>query len=82
MNVTRLVDHIDGMCHLADQTNALTDEQFADISPHLTPGVREVLSVEGSITSRSGRGGTSLDRVSEQLGEVRAVVAEHRAWLG
>jgi argininosuccinate lyase len=60
----------------------LTDEQLAEISPHLTPQVREVLSVEGSIASRSGRGGTALDRVTDQLAEVRATVADHRAWVG
>ncbi|HSJ20273.1 MAG TPA: argininosuccinate lyase [Nocardioidaceae bacterium] len=60
----------------------LTDEQLAEISPHLTPQVREVLSVEGSIASRAGRGGTAPDRVTEQLAEVRAAVADHRAWLG
>jgi argininosuccinate lyase len=83
----RVAHEVAGACvrrceELGCELGELTDEQFADISPHLTPGVREVLSVEGSITSRSGRGGTSLDRVSEQLGEVRAAVAEHRAWLG
>jgi len=83
----RVAHEVAGACvrrceELGCDLDELTDEQFADISPHLTPGVREVLSVEGSITSRSGRGGTSLDRVSEQLGEVRAAVAEHRAWLG
>jgi argininosuccinate lyase len=44
--------------------------------------VREVLTVEGSIASRSGRGGTALDRVTEQLAEVRAAVDDHRGWLG
>jgi len=44
--------------------------------------VREVLTVEGSVSSRNGRGGTAPDRVAEQLGELRAAVAEHRAWLG
>ena len=50
----------------------LTDEEFAGISPHLTAGVREVLSVEGSIASRDGRGGTAEVRVREQLAELRA----------
>jgi argininosuccinate lyase len=67
---------------LGCELDELTDEQFAEISPLLTPGVREVLTVEGSIASRSGRGGTALDRVTEQLAEVRASVAENRAWLG
>ncbi len=57
----------------------LSDDDFARISPHLTPregaSVRDVLSVEGSISSRDGRGGTALVRVREQLAELRARVA-------
>jgi len=49
----------------------LSDEDFAAISEHLTPGVREVLSVSGSLDSRSGRGGTSRARVTDQLQEIR-----------
>ncbi len=64
------------------ELDELTDGQLHAISPHLTPAVREVLTVEGSIASRSSRGGTALDRVTEQLAEVRDVVADHRAWLG
>ena len=37
----------------------LTDADLAAISPALTPGVRDVLTVEGSISSRDGRGGTA-----------------------
>jgi argininosuccinate lyase len=59
----------------------LTDEQFAEISPTLTPAVREVLTVEGSVSSRVGRGGTAPARVREQLSELTAVVAAHRARL-
>ncbi|WP_208322530.1 argininosuccinate lyase [Mumia sp. ZJ430] len=50
----------------------LTDDELASISPHLTPAVREVLSVEGSIGSRDARGGTAPVRVAEQLAELRA----------
>ena len=60
----------------------LTDEQFAAISPYLTPGVRSVLTVEGSTSSRSGRGGTAPVRVAEQYDELVAAVARHRADLG
>ena len=60
----------------------LTEEQLAEVSPRLTPQVREVLTVQGSIGSRNGRGGTAPDRVAEQLAELRTVVAEHRAWAG
>jgi len=49
----------------------LTDEDFASISEHLSPEVRDVLSVSGSIDSRDGRGGTATVRVREQLAELR-----------
>jgi argininosuccinate lyase len=45
----------------------LTDQEFADVSAHLTPEVRDVLTVHGSIASRNGHGGTAPDRVAEQL---------------
>ena len=48
----------------------LSDDDLAAISPHLTPAVREVLSVEGSLASRSARGGTAPVRVGEQLDRV------------
>ena len=50
----------------------LSDEDFARISPELTPAVREVLSVEGSLASRDSRGGTAPARVAEQLAELRS----------
>jgi argininosuccinate lyase len=40
-----------------------------------------VLTAEGSVASRNGRGGTAPDRVAEQLAELRAVVAELRSVL-
>jgi argininosuccinate lyase len=52
----------------------LADEDLAAISPQLTPGVREVLSVEGSLASRDARGGTAPVRVGEQLAEARSTV--------
>jgi len=58
-------------CELWD----LSDEDLTAISPHLTPGVRAVLTVEGSLASRDGRGGTAPVRVAEQLDEVRAALA-------
>ena len=60
----------------------LTDDDLAVVSPHLTPAVREVLSVEGSLASRSARGGTAPARVAEQLDRVVATAADHRAWSG
>ena len=60
----------------------LTDEDLARVSPHLTPDVRQVLSVEGSVASRSAKGGTAPVRVAEQLERVVATLADHRAWAG
>jgi argininosuccinate lyase len=53
----------------------LADEDFARISPHLTPGVREVLTVEGSLASRSAQGGTAPSAVAAQIGELERQVA-------
>ncbi|MEV6611723.1 argininosuccinate lyase [Kutzneria sp. NPDC051319] len=58
----------------------LTDAEFAKVSEHLTPKVREVLTVEGSIASRDGRGGTAPNRVAEQLVRVGERVAAARGW--
>jgi argininosuccinate lyase len=53
------------------ELDGLTDEDFAAISPALTPQVRLVLTAEGSVESRDGRGGTAPARVAEQLAELR-----------
>jgi argininosuccinate lyase len=50
----------------------LSDDELAEIDPHLTSAVRGVLTIEGSVASRRGRGGTAPDRVREQLTELRA----------
>ena len=59
----------------------LTDAELAAISPALTPQVREVLTVEGSLGSRDAVGGTAPVRVAEQLAALRATVAADRAWI-
>ncbi|MEU4745929.1 argininosuccinate lyase [Actinosynnema sp. NPDC023658] len=56
----------------------LTDEEFATISPALTPDVRSVLTVEGSIASRDAYGGTAPERVAEQLKRLRDKVSVAR----
>ncbi|MFD4254185.1 argininosuccinate lyase [Amycolatopsis thermoflava] len=60
----------------------LTDEELEKISPALTPRVREVLTVEGSVASRDARGGTAPARVAEQLERLVTRVADHRQWIG
>jgi argininosuccinate lyase len=59
----------------------LTDEEFRAINPALTPQVREVLTVEGSVASRDARGGTAPVRVAEQLVRLVDRVTEARQWL-
>ena len=58
----------------------LSDADLAAISPHLTPQVREVLTVQGSLESRAARGGTAPARVREQLAELRKAIDDHRAF--
>jgi argininosuccinate lyase len=59
----------------------LSTDDLAEISPYLTPDVLSVLSVMGSINSRTGRGGTALVRVREQLDEVSDAMSSVVAWL-
>jgi argininosuccinate lyase len=45
----------------------LSDTELAAVSPHLTPEVRSVLTIEGSVASRDGVGGTAPSSVAAQL---------------
>ena len=58
----------------------LSDDDLAQVSAHLHPGVREVLSVAGSLASRDARGGTAPERVADQLVELATAASELRAW--
>lgn len=58
----------------------LSDDDLAAVSEHLTPAVREVLTVEGSLASRAAAGGTAPVRVAEQLGLARERSADLRRW--
>jgi argininosuccinate lyase len=58
----------------------LTDADLAGISEHLTPDVRSVLTVDGSLASRSAFGGTAPVRVAEQLERVRERSVDLRSW--
>jgi argininosuccinate lyase len=62
------------------ELDELSDGDFAAISEHLTPGVREVLTVQGSLASRSAHGGTAPARVREQLASLRGALADQRRW--
>ncbi|WP_179435024.1 argininosuccinate lyase [Microbacterium pseudoresistens] len=56
-----------------------TDDLLAEVSGHLTPEVREVLTIAGSVASRDGAGGTAPVRVAEQRAQLieRAQAAVH-----
>ncbi|GAB18985.1 argininosuccinate lyase [Gordonia effusa NBRC 100432] len=60
----------------------LSDDQLAAINPALTPQVREVLSVRGSIESRDAHGGTSSSQVARQLRVVEEQLVALRAAFG
>lgn len=59
------------------------DALLASVSPHLTPEVREVLTIGGSVGSRAGVGGTAPERVAEQRAKLvaRAQRAVHALGL-
>ncbi|HWD61439.1 MAG TPA: argininosuccinate lyase [Humibacter sp.] len=48
------------------ELDEVDDAGLAGVSPHLTPEVRGVLTLQGSVESRDGLGGTAPSRVAEQ----------------
>jgi argininosuccinate lyase len=82
----RVAHEVAGSCvrrceELGVELADLTDDQLAEISPALTPELHGVLTAEGSVASRSGRGGTAPARVREQLAELVATTDQHRTRL-
>ena len=60
----------------------LSDVRLHEISAHLDPSVRTVLSVTGSLNARDAFGGTAPVRVREQLAGLRSSLATSRAFWG
>ena len=58
----------------------LTDEELSSASAHLTPEVRSILTVDGSVRARAGRGGTAPVRVAEQIEEACGCLRDARQW--
>ncbi|MHC3004526.1 argininosuccinate lyase [Gordonia metallireducens] len=56
----------------------LDDETLTGINPSLSPAVREVLTVRGSVESRNAHGGTAPDQVRRQIDVVSAQSADLR----
>jgi argininosuccinate lyase len=76
-----IVGHLVVWCQVNEVgLDEVSDADLAKVSPHLTPDVRSVLTVDGAIAAREGVGGTAPVRVAEQLTEVRAVVDDAAAW--
>lgn len=50
------------------------------LDPSVAPGVRAVLSTEGSVSARNGKGGTSPLRVREQIAAAQTRVEELRSF--
>ena len=59
-----------------------SDEALAAISPDLTPEVREVLTIEGSVAARAGVGGTAPSAVAVQQARLTERVAHLVSALG
>ena len=53
----------------------VSDADLASISPHLTPAVRSSMTLESSLASKAGRGGTAPGSVAAQRAELVAAVA-------
>lgn len=58
----------------------LTDEELKGVDKRLTPEVREVLTIDGAVASRTTKGGTAGVRVAEQRETVRQHAAAAREW--
>lgn len=63
----------------------LADEDFVTVfdgylPAEKAPQVREVLSVEGSVAARRGKGGTAPERVREQIADAERTVASLRGF--
>jgi argininosuccinate lyase len=63
---------------LSCELHELTDEQFSGIHHLLDPSIRNVLSVEGAIASRTTAGGTAPSQVLVQISDALKKTLEQR----
>ena len=61
------------------QLHQLTDDEFAGIHPELKGDVRNVLTVQGALASRTTRGGTAPSALAEQLSEAKSLLEKNRS---
>ena len=62
------------------QLLGVSDADLASVSRHLTPEVRDVLSVRGALAARRTFGSTGPEPVAEQLAAVGDRLAGWREW--
>jgi len=75
--VGRLVSHCAAQgCALDD----VSDAELAEISEHLTPDVRRVLTVRGALAARTTYGSTGPGPVAEQLAAAEDALETWRQW--
>lgn len=82
----RHAHELSGACVKAAETRHeelwdLTDDDFIEIFHDFLPadravGVREVLSTEGSVAARAGKGGTAPTRVREQIVSAKTLIEQ------
>lgn len=58
----------------------LEASDLPEVSEHLTPGVLEVLTIEGSVAARDGIGGTAMASVAIQLEDLRRATVDAARW--
>ena len=58
----------------------LTDDELASVDNRLDARVREVLTIEGAVASRTTKGGTAQVRVDEQRAQVERRNTSYRDW--
>jgi argininosuccinate lyase len=63
------------------ELHELTDEEFVAIHPGLTAEVREVLTVEGALQSRTTFGGTARSQVVDQIASLESRVFRDQEWI-
>jgi len=81
----RIAHDIAGACvRIAEENgtdlNGLSDAQFAQIHECLTPAVRDVLTVQGSLEARSTVNGTAPSSVRRQIEQAVMKVAQQSEW--
>ncbi|HME65958.1 MAG TPA: argininosuccinate lyase, partial [Streptosporangiaceae bacterium] len=76
-----VVGHLVVWCQVHDcDLDEVSDADLAKVSGHLTPDVRQVLTVSGALAARKGYGGTAPERVAEQVTALRTMIHSHAAW--